>query len=98
MTLKRADNRADKSGMDLPSTGVLLVNALIAGCVVLSVLSILASRLGHACDMHDLRHDCDMLRKQYAERLAALQASFNEDIETEIVGRVSPEQAQSLAA
>lgn len=98
MGLKRSDDRADESGMDLPSTGVLLVNALIAGCVVLGVLSIFASRLGHTCELHDLKRDCVRLKKQYAERLAALQASFEDEVETEIVGQVSPEQAKSLAA
>lgn len=98
MGLKGRHDRADESAMELPSIGVLVVNALIAGAAVLGMLSIFASRLGYACDLHDLKRDCERLRRQYAERLAALEASFAQDVETEIVGQVSPEEARALAA
>jgi len=77
--------------MDIPSTGVLVVNGLIAGAAVLGILSVWASRLGHVCDLHDLRADCDRLRHEYNERLAAMRRdAADEAIEVEIL-EVEPE-------
>ncbi|MCA9281691.1 MAG: hypothetical protein KDA30_06600 [Phycisphaerales bacterium] len=86
--------------MDYPSTGVLIVNGLIAAAAILGVLSVWASRVGHVCDLHDLKVECDTLRHHYAERLRAMRADHDDEepIDAEVVGRVSEEEAQRMAA
>lgn len=67
MGLKAPGDRSDEWSMDYPSTGVLIVNGLIAAAAILGVLSVWASRVGHVCDLHDLKVECDTLRHHYAE-------------------------------
>ncbi|MEZ6212490.1 MAG: hypothetical protein R3B46_14815 [Phycisphaerales bacterium] len=100
MGLKAPGDRSDEWSMDYPSTGVLIVNGLIAAAAILGVLSVWASRVGHVCDLHDLKVECDTLRHHYAERLRAMRADHDDEepIEAEVVGRVSEEEAQRMAA
>lgn len=85
--------------MELPAIEVLVVNGLIAGAAVLGVLSIFASRLGHACEMHDLKRDVERLKAEYAARLAALREEHDGSlIEAEVIGQIGEEEARALAA
>lgn len=85
--------------MELPPFGTVFINGLVAAAAVLCVLRILAARLGHACELHDLQQECDRLRNEYAARLAALRKELDGEIlEAEVVGQVDVGEAAKLAA